>query len=64
MGDEKPDKGGEDLDLPSGKGWEKVVRGGLQVVGGAVPFAGGLFSAAAGYWSEQEQRRVDEFLHG
>lgn len=27
-----------------------------------MPFAGGVFSAAAGYWSEQEQKRVNDFL--
>ena len=64
MGDEKPDNEDERRNLPSRKGWKKVVRGGLQAVGGGVPFAGGLFSAAAGYWSEQEQQRVNEFLHG
>ena len=29
---------------------------------GAVPFAGGLFSAAAGYWGEKEEERANEFL--
>lgn len=29
----------------------KIIRGALQVVGGAVPFVGGLFSAAAGAWN-------------
>ena len=29
---------------------------------GSVPFAGGLFSAAAGYWGEQEEERANEFL--
>jgi len=36
---------------PAGK-W---VRAGMTAVGGAIPFAGGLFSAAAGVWSENEQ---------
>ena len=40
----------------------KVIRGALQIVGGAVPFAGGLLSAAAGAWSESEQERVNKFL--
>ena len=40
----------------------KVVRAGLQVVGGLVPFAGGLFSAAAGAWSEHEQDKVNQFF--
>lgn len=29
---------------------------------GSVPFAGGLFSAAAGYWGEQEEAKANEFL--
>ena len=40
----------------------KVIRGALQVIGGAVPFAGGLLSAAAGAWSENEQERVNKFF--
>lgn len=28
----------------------------------SIPFAGGLFSAAAGYWSESEQSKVNQFL--
>jgi hypothetical protein len=40
----------------------KVIRGALQVVGGAVPFAGGLFAAAAGAWSEREQEKVNDFF--
>lgn len=34
----------------------------MQVVGGIVPFAGGLFSAAAGAWSEREQEKVNTFF--
>ncbi|MDO8486204.1 MAG: hypothetical protein Q7S77_00695 [Candidatus Staskawiczbacteria bacterium] len=40
----------------------KVVRGGMQVAGGLVPFAGGLLSAAAGAWSENEQKKVNCFF--
>lgn len=40
----------------------KVTRGVLQVIGGAVPFAGGLFSAVAGHWSEKDQERVNNFF--
>lgn len=40
----------------------KIIRGALQVIGGAVPFAGGLFSAAAGAWSEREQEKVNNFF--
>ena len=34
----------------------------MQGIGGAVSFAGGLFSAAAGAWSENEQERVNRFF--
>jgi len=40
----------------------KLIRGGMQLVGGVVPFAGGLISAAAGAWSENEQERVNRFF--
>jgi hypothetical protein len=40
----------------------KVIRGGMQIVGGAIPFAGGLLSAAAGAWSENEQDKVNKFF--
>ncbi len=40
----------------------KIIRGALQVVGGAVPFAGGIFSSAAGAWSEHEQEKVNNFF--
>ncbi|WP_373352911.1 hypothetical protein [Pseudoroseicyclus sp. CXY001] len=57
MGEEKkklPDK------LPaSARG--KVGRAALNTLG-AVPFAGGLFSAAAGFWGEREEEKVNEFL--
>lgn len=46
---------------PEEKNWKKAARGALQVAG-AVPFAGGLFSAAAGFWSEREQQRLNDFL--
>ncbi|MCH7888922.1 MAG: hypothetical protein IIA00_06550 [Proteobacteria bacterium] len=53
----------DERDLPRGKKWGKYARGALQAAG-VVPFAGGLFSAAAGRWSEHEQERVNEFLRG
>ncbi len=40
----------------------KVVRAGMQIVGGAIPLAGGIISAAAGAWSEHEQAKVNKFL--
>jgi len=40
----------------------KITKGALQIVGGAVPFAGGLFSAIVGAWSEKEQEKVNRFF--
>ncbi|WP_373034029.1 hypothetical protein [Sulfurovum sp.] len=40
----------------------KISRGALSVIGGAVPFAGGVFSAIAGAWSEGEQEKVNGFF--
>src|SRR5687767_14938354 len=50
------------IDFPSESTTPKVIRGGMQVVGGLVPFAGGIFSAAAGAWSEHEQEKVNNFF--
>lgn len=47
--------------IPSEKKIAKVARGGLQVAG-SVPFAGGVFSAIAGAWSEKEQEKVNRFF--
>lgn len=52
----------EEKNLPAEGSTPKIVRGALQVIGGAVPFAGGLFSAAAGAWSENEQEKVNKFF--
>jgi len=58
MGDTDKPKGPK---KPKNNKWNKAARGVLQVAG-AVPFVGGLFSAAAGHWSEQEQQRLNDFL--
>ena len=52
----------QEQNLPIEGSTPKVIRGALQVIGGAVPFAGGLFSAAAGAWSDNEQERVNKFF--
>jgi hypothetical protein len=52
----------KDLTISDGSQTNKVIRGGMQIIGGLVPFAGGLFSAAAGAWSEQEQEKVNSFF--
>jgi len=47
--------------IPASGNIPKIARGALQIAG-IVPFAGGLFSAAAGYWSEHEQERINNFF--
>lgn len=49
-------------EVPKANNWKKGARGALSTVGGLVPFAGGLFSAAAGFWSESDQAKVNSFL--
>jgi len=52
----------EIIEMPAEGLKQKIIRGGLQLVGGVVPFAGGIFSAAAGAWSENEQEKVNTFF--
>ncbi len=47
---------------PASSKKSKTSRAALSAVGGAIPFAGGLLSAAAGYWSENEQGEMNDFL--
>lgn len=49
-------------DFPEGYHGGRYIRGGLQAVGGVVPFAGGLLSAISGAWSEGEQEKVNRFV--
>lgn len=56
------DNNNDDQKLPDGAKSAKIARGALQVVSGAVPFAGGILSAIAGAWSESEQERVNKFF--
>jgi hypothetical protein len=55
--DEKNNK-----EIPKEKRIAKITRGGMEIVGGLVPFAGGLLSAAASAWSEKEQEKVNSFF--
>src|SRR5450631_3508610 len=50
-------------ELPHGPKGSGVARGTLNVVGGLIPFAGGLLAAAASAWSENEQHKINDFLH-
>lgn len=58
MADETPQGPSE---MPEEGKLPKITRAGLQVAG-AVPFAGGVFSAIAGAWSEHEQEKVNSFF--
>jgi hypothetical protein len=52
----------EENELPDGGKIAKYSRGALQAIGGGIPFAGGVFSAIAGAWSEGEQEKVNRFF--
>lgn len=52
----------EDKSVPDDGVGGKAARGALQVVGGVVPFVGGVLSAIAGAWSEHEQAKVNRFF--
>lgn len=60
MSEEKSDSDG--MKPPEGGKVAKISRGALQVVGGGVPFVGGVLSAIAGAWSEGEQEKVNRFF--
>jgi hypothetical protein len=49
-------------DMPEEGNAAKISRGALQVVSGAIPMVGGIFSALAGAWSEREQAKVNKFF--
>jgi hypothetical protein len=52
----------DDAKMPESGKVAKISRGALQVVSGAVPFAGGILSAIVGAWSEGEQEKVNRFF--
>lgn len=39
-----------------------IARAGLDVAGGAIPFAGGFLSAIAGMWGERQQQKWNDFF--
>jgi hypothetical protein len=51
-----------DTELPKDMRGSQAVRALLNAAGGAVPFAGGLLSAASAAWSEKEQAKVNRVL--
>jgi hypothetical protein len=54
-----PSAGGE---MPEEGKAGRAARGALQVASGAVPLVGGILSAIAGAWSENEQAKVNRFF--
>lgn len=63
MADEPIDKGtseSERAEIPEASPAKKAARAGMQIAGGAVPFVGGVLSAAAGAWSEHEQDQINK----
>lgn len=57
MGNDPVDKNELDPDKKN-----KIARAALNVIGGSIPFVGGLISAGAGYWSEHEQEQITNVL--
>lgn len=53
---------GKDDGFPEGISAGNVARISLNAISGAIPFLGGILAAAAGEWSEREQKRVNEFF--
>ncbi len=51
-----------EMDVPKEGKIARYSRGALQAIGGGVPFVGGVFSAAAGAWSDGEQEKVNRFF--
>ena len=49
-------------ELPESNDREKITRGAMQALGGAIPFVGGLLSAAASAWSEHDQDKINRIF--
>lgn len=49
-------------EIPESSARNKFVRGGLQVLSGAIPLVGGILAAAAGAWSEREQEHINRIF--
>lgn len=57
-----PEIDDKDKNEPHNNNLSKVVRAGLNVASGAIPFAGGALAAVSAAWSEHDQDKVNEFL--
>jgi hypothetical protein len=47
-------------EVPENSTGKQIARAGIQAVGGALPFVGGILSAAAAAWSEHDQEQVNK----
>src|ERR1700690_1083760 len=47
---------------PKGVRGGRAIRAVLNAAGGAIPFVGGVLSAASGAWSEKEQEKINSFF--
>jgi len=57
-----PDDDDAKLIPPSGTPGGTYGRAALNAIGGSIPIIGGVFSAAAGMWSEAEQEKLNSFF--
>lgn len=48
--------------IPEGSNSGKMIRAGLNVASGFIPFAGGFLAAVSGAWSEHEQEKLNNFF--
>lgn len=51
-----------DGEMPKGARGAKAIRAVLNAASGAIPFVGGILSAGASAWSEQEQEKINSFF--
>src|SRR5277367_4099513 len=49
-------------ELPKSFPGGRAIRVVLNAAGGAVPFVGGVLSAASGAWSERDQEKINSFF--
>jgi hypothetical protein len=64
MSETNPAGSGDDpeQEVPKGMRGGSAIRAVMNAAGGAIPFIGGILSAGAGAWSEQEQDKINAFL--
>ncbi len=53
----------KDVKYPQPGKISKVVRTGLNLAGGSIPYVGGLITTVSGAWAEHEQDKINTFLN-